>query len=80
MFRVAYNRILYMLMNIRGIVSMSQRFLDHRIDHFNIIVYKHIVGFMQRIVDTKNGPLKVIYDSNYFINSNMFARWSKLVF
>ena len=77
---MAYNRILCMLMNIRGIVSMSQVLLDHRIDHFNIIVRKLIVGFMQRIANSKNGLLKVIYDSNYFIYSNMFAHWSKLVF
>ena len=60
---MAYNSILCMLINIRGIVRMPQVLLDHRIDHFNIIVCKLVVGFMQRIANSKNGPLKVIYGS-----------------
>ena len=78
--RVAYNRIFRMLINIRGIVSMSHILLQYRMDHFNVIIRKLIVGFMQRIANSKNVLLQVIYKSNYFIYSNMFTRWSKLVF
>ena len=78
--RVVYNRIFCMLMNIPGIVSMPHVLLQHRIVHFNIIVHTLIAGFMQRIANTKNRHLKVIYCSNYFISINMFACWSKLVF
>ena len=72
-----------MLKNIRGLVSMSDVLLDHRVDlriDFNIIVCKLIADFMKRIANRKNGPLKVIYDSNYFIYSNMFTCLSNLVF
>ena len=79
---MTYKRIFSMLINIKGIVSMLQVLLDHRIEHFKIIICKLSIGFMQGIANrcSKNGPLKVIYVSNDFICSYMFACWSKLFF
>jgi hypothetical protein len=78
--RVAYNKIFRMLLHIRGIVSMSHVLLQYRIDHFNVIVRKLIVGLLQRIAESKNVLLQVIYKSSYFIYSKMFACWRKMVF
>ena len=54
MLLVAYNRLCCLLMNIMGIVSMSQILLHHKRYHVNITVSKRIIGFMQRLAHSEN--------------------------
>ena len=64
--KVAYHNAFHKLMNITGRVSMSQIFLQYGVDHFNIIMRKRTVGFMNRIALSKNSVIDTIFNCDYY--------------
>ena len=45
---------------------MSETFIDHTVDHFDIILRKSIAGFNNRISDCSNVVISNILESVYF--------------
>ena len=50
---VAYNKVFKYLMNVKGVCSMSQLFIDNNVDHFKVLFRKCTLGVFNRLSNSK---------------------------
>ena len=79
--RVAFNNIFRYLLNIKGRCSISEIFLSHNVDNFNIILRKNIFSFKTRLEKSNNSLVACILNSSYFtFASECFNSWTRKLF
>ena len=59
---------------------MSQIFLQYGVNHFDIIVRKLTIGFMNRIASSKNSVIDTIFNCDFYCDSAMHKQWCKTVY
>ena len=53
--KVAYNNVFRYLFNTKKLTSMSTIYLQHEIDHFNVVFRKAIFNLRSRVLKSDNG-------------------------
>ena len=77
---VSYNNVFRYLLNIRGEHSISQIFINHNIDSFNVLYRKLTYGLLKRIECCKNLLIHTITTSMYFLyDSLLYKHWQKVL-
>ncbi len=77
--KVAYNRVFRILMNMKHRTSMSESFIQRRMNPFIVIIRKSIGSFRKRIFSSSNILVKTIVESMYFLSSKLTLRWNSIL-
>ena len=79
--KVAYNNIFRFLCNIKGKCSISQLFVEARVDSFDVIFRKSCFSLRRRILQSNNHLVSAICSSSHFIYDSLVAKqWAKSIF
>ena len=79
-FKVAYNRVFRVLLQLDRRTSMSQAFIECNILHSSVILRKSMFSFLTRVSTCENSIIKSIFNSSHFFNSVMFNHWCANLF
>ena len=73
---VAYNKTFKYLLSVKGKCSVSQLFLDHKVDCFKVLYRKLATGFIDRLFKCDNLLVHTMTSSTYFLlQSKLHKDW-----
>jgi len=79
--KVAYNNVFRFLCNIKGKHSISQLFVNARVDPFNVLIRKSTTNLRNRIINSSNKVLSAVFTSSHFMfNSSIGNHWNGAIF
>ena len=79
--RVAYNNTFRYLLSVKGRCSVSQLFLDHNVDSFNVLHRKLVFNLKERVFSSGNNIIKTITSSLYFMHvSKLHKSWISMLY
>lgn len=76
----AYKRIYRKLFNITEQIGTTVKMVKMNIDPYDVIERKLILGLLTRIGCSENVIVNAIFESEYFISSDLYQCWSKKLF
>ena len=71
-FKVAFNRIICILLNLEHRVSISHAFVTRRLDPFNVIFLNSVLSLKNRLLESHNILVYNFVDSSYFMSSILY--------
>lgn len=77
---VAYNDIYRAMLDIKRGESMSQIFVQHGVDHFNVLIRKYIYSFRERLFLSENSLIRTIVSSLFYKVSVMTYKWNNVLY
>ena len=78
--QTAYNRMIRILFDLKGQISISSKCIELNIDCLKVLLRKHIFSFRSRALVCDNSIVKSIIDSVYFISSDINKHWNQMLF
>ena len=78
---IAYNNVFRYLLGVCGKHSISQTFVEKRIDNYKVLLRKSVFCLLSRISVSDNNLVATLYGSSYFMySSNLYKRWQTVLY
>ena len=79
--KVAYNNVFRFLCNVKGKHSISQIFVNARVDAFNVLMRKSITNLRNCIINNSIKVLSDVFTSSHLMyNRSLGNQWNGAIF
>lgn len=78
--KIAFKKIYRALMGLDRLCSITQHMILRNIDSFDVLLWKDIFGFRERIVQSENFVIDCILNSLSFLDSSLNTKWMDVLF